>query len=242
MVAASEIVGMDLTLPPLTPGFLVVDDDPAIRGLVANLVRRQYPRCEAAASLSEARAKLAAERFDIVFLDLSLPDGPGSLLLEEGELLAESLVLVITALLELQTAVQVMRRGAYDYISKPFSVQEFDERLNKAVEEWRTRLRYRHYQQHLEKLVNLMTEKVLATSEHIENTYDMTVAALGAALDLRDPETEEHCRRVVGKQSEAGAGHGACSPQPCGICAGARTCTTSARSASRSTSCPRTPA
>jgi len=184
-------------LPPLDPGFLVIDDDAGVRRLVCGLVRRRFPRCDAAASLGEARRLLALQRYDILFLDLTLPDGEGSRLLEDRVLLhPSSLVVVITGLLELDTAIQVIRRGAFDYIAKPFALGEFQERLDKAVEEWRSRQRYLRHQQHLEKLVSVMTDQVAASSEQIEKTYDMAVAALGAALDLRDPETEEHCRRV----------------------------------------------
>jgi len=186
-----------LDLPPLDPGFLVIDDDEGVRRLVCSLIRRCFLRCDAAASLGEARRMLARQHYDILFLDLTLPDGEGSLLLEDHQLLPSgSLVVVITGLMQLDTAIQVIRRGAFDYISKPFSLDEFQERLGKAVEEWRSRQRYLRHQQHLEKLVSVMTDQVAASSEQIEKTYDMTVAALGAALDLRDPETEEHCRRV----------------------------------------------
>jgi putative nucleotidyltransferase with HDIG domain len=184
-------------LPPLDPGFLVIDDDEGVRRLVYSLVRRRFPRCDAAASLGEARRLLAQQPYDILFLDLTLPDGEGSRLLEDRELLPpSSLVVVITGLLQLDTAIQVIRRGAFDYIAKPFGLGEFQERLDKAVEEWRSRQRYLRHQRHLEKLVSVMTDQVAASSEQIEKTYDMAVAALGAALDLRDPETEEHCRRV----------------------------------------------
>jgi response regulator RpfG family c-di-GMP phosphodiesterase len=194
-----EIIGLDLALPPLCPKFLVVDDHEAIRRLLTCLVTRRYPSCDTAADLASARRLLGESRFDILLLDLSLADGKGSSLLEERGLLPpESVVIVITGQAELETAVQVIRQGAFDYISKPFSPVLFEERIAKAVQEWRTRVRCHQYQLHLEKLVEAMTEKVLTTSERIEKTYDMTVAALGAALDLRDPETEEHCRRVAG--------------------------------------------
>jgi putative nucleotidyltransferase with HDIG domain len=195
---STEIVGLDLAIPPLLPRFLVVDDHDAIRRLLTRIVTRRYSVCDAAADLAGARRLLAHSRYDILLLDLSLTDGEGSALLEERGLLpAESIVIVITGQVELDTAVQMIRRGAFDYIAKPFSPALIEERLDKAVQEWHSRVRCQYYQLHLEKLVGAMTEKIMATSEQIEKTYDMAVAALGAALDLRDPETEEHCRRVA---------------------------------------------
>ncbi len=195
---STEIVGLDLAIPPFTPRFLVVDDHEAIRRLLTRLVTRRYPVCDTAADLAGARRLLGQSRYDILLLDLSLADAEGSALLEERGLLpVESIVIVITGQVQLETAVWAMRRGAFDYIAKPFSPALFEERMDRAVQEWHTRVRCHYYQLHLEKLVGAMTEKVMATSEQIEKTYDMAVAALGTALDLRDPETEEHCRRVA---------------------------------------------
>ncbi len=194
----TEIIGMELAMPPLSPRILVVDDDEAILKLVSMILARCGFICDKAKSVESARALAKRNHYDIVYLDLRLPDGSGVSLLEERpNFNSHTIVVIITGEHELNTAVQVIRKGAYDFISKPFTLALFKERLAKVVEEWHSRVRYHYYQTHLEGLVNAMMEKLLKTTEQIERIYDMTVAALGAALDLRDPETEEHCRRVA---------------------------------------------
>jgi putative nucleotidyltransferase with HDIG domain len=204
-----DIVDMELAIPPLMPRFIVVDDDESIRRLLVHIITARYPECAAAGDLASARRLLAESHFDIMMLDLTLTDGSGTELLDErGPLGPEGVVVVITGQQELQTAIEVIRRGAFDYVIKPFSRATIEERLDKAVQEWRSRVRGSYYKLHLERLVNAMTEKLLNTNERIEAVYDMTVAALGSALDLRDPETHEHCRRVTENSLRLGAAMG----------------------------------
>jgi HD-GYP domain-containing protein (c-di-GMP phosphodiesterase class II) len=97
----------------------------------------------------------------------------------------------------LETALRMIRDGAYDFVAKPFTLAAFDRSLTRALGEWRSRMRYRCYLKHLESLVAAMTEKLVRSSREMETIYDATVSALGATMDLRDPETEGHCRRVA---------------------------------------------
>ncbi len=206
---STEIFRLDLDIPPLTPGFLVIEDDETIRQLLVKIVRQRHSDCEAVADLAAARSLLTRKHYDILLLELSLAGSGGSALIGDRVLLApESVVLVISEKMELETALQAMRRGAFDCITRPFASEALQERLDRAVEEWRARVRCRYYQLYLEKLVNAMTDKVLSAREQIEKAYDMAVAALGAALDLRNPETEEHCRRVAENSHRLGAGMG----------------------------------
>jgi response regulator RpfG family c-di-GMP phosphodiesterase len=180
------------------PRILVVDDEPGIRKLISRIIETNGYRCDAAGTLADMRLLLGKNSYDIVLVDLQLPDGSGlSILDEQGVVPQGTIVLIITGQQNLEPAIQAIRRGTYDYIRKPFGVQEFGERLGRAVEEWRSRTRYRYYQDHLEALVNQQTEALRETTREIERVYDAAVHALGAALDLKDPETEEHCRRVA---------------------------------------------
>ncbi len=192
-----EPIGLELAFPPMVPKILIVDDDQNILTLLSAVIRRNGYDCDAVGSLQAARLAMREQTYDIVFLDLMLPDGFGLNLLDTpADSSSHSIVVIITAQQGFHTAVHVIRTGAYDFIPKPFTLAIFSERLSRVVDEWRSRVRYQYYQTHLEHLIRTMTDKLAETSKKIDQTYDMTVSALGAALDLRDPETEEHCRRV----------------------------------------------
>jgi response regulator RpfG family c-di-GMP phosphodiesterase len=189
----------DIVVPRLIPNILVVDDEESILKIIAAIVKRKGFRCDCASSIGAARRLMEQTSYDIIFLDLDLPDGSGMDILEQqDEPNCRSIVVIITGHRELNTAVQVMRGGAHDFICKPFALELCQDRLDKAVERWRSRARYRYYQTHLEELVDTMTDRLHDASEQIERVYDATVRALGATLDLRDPETEAHCHRVAG--------------------------------------------
>jgi putative nucleotidyltransferase with HDIG domain len=203
-----------LGMPAVSPRILVVDDEDALLRMMDVMLRRMRLVCQTAASLTDARALLAESRYDIVLLDLSLPDGKGTILLDQLRAMpVPPVVVIITGQRELATAISVIRGGAFDFIPKPFSVEEFQERIERAVIEWRSREQATSYRDHLERLVRTMTGKLDDASVEIGHTYDMTVAALGAALDLRDPETEEHCRRVAECSVRLGTAVGLDGPQ-----------------------------
>jgi len=197
--------GTQWRIPESPPRILVVDDAPVIQELISAIIEKHGYRCDTAGSLAEIRSLLKKDGYDILFLDVRLPDGSGiSILGDDGLVSPETIVVIITAQQNLESAIQAIRGGTYDYITKPFTLEEFEERLGRAVEEWRYRRCYRYYQNHLESMVNKQTAELRKTTEEIERVYDAAVYALGAALDLKDPETEEHCRRVAGNSVELG--------------------------------------
>jgi response regulator RpfG family c-di-GMP phosphodiesterase len=188
---------IELPVSVRTPRLLAVDDEPTILRMISHLVGRESLPCDTATSLREARAALAGRRYDILFLDLNLPDGSGLELLREPRVRDKRmLVVIVTGEHDLEKALQVIRSGAFDFITKPFTLKLFDERLARVVEEWRSRSSLAFYQTSLEALVQEKADQLRSQNRRMEQIYDMTVSALGAALDLRDPETEEHCRRV----------------------------------------------
>ncbi|MBK7951824.1 MAG: sigma-54-dependent Fis family transcriptional regulator, partial [Deltaproteobacteria bacterium] len=100
---------------------LVVEDDANLRSAMTALVSREREgnRCSEAASLGAAKTKLETERFDAVLVDLSLPDGSGLELIGYPEALEATEYIVVTGDASAETAVQALRRGALDYLTKP---------------------------------------------------------------------------------------------------------------------------
>jgi len=185
-----------IEVPPQStpPRILVLEDQTEIRSLITAMLKIRGFVCDTAASLADARTLVARTSYDMYFLDVNLPDGSGLSLAEESG--GSPLIVVITGCSDIQTAVQAIRDGAIDFITKPFTVGDFLQRLDKAVAEWRHRTNMRYYARALENLVMVKANELSQTSRQLDEVRDSTVAALGAALNLKDHETSDHCRRV----------------------------------------------
>jgi DNA-binding NtrC family response regulator len=105
--------------PIATPRALIVDDDPGFLAGLCELVKREGFAVESASSLEQARAELAANPPDILLVDLHLPDGSGLSLLEGFEPGSAPEVVLITGSASVETAVDALRRGVADYLTKP---------------------------------------------------------------------------------------------------------------------------
>jgi len=106
-------------------------------------------------------------------------------------------VIMVTAMHDLSTALEAIRRGAYDYILKPFEKDQLFLSVRRALEHRQLVLENRNYQRNLEKLVEERTAQLRGALHQLERSYDDTLEALGGALDLKDAETEGHCKRVT---------------------------------------------
>ncbi len=104
---------------PDSPRALIVDDDPGFLLGLAELVRREGFAVASAGSLKQAREEIAANPPDILLVDLRLPDGSGLDLLAGFEPTTAPEVVLITGNASVETAVDALRRGAIDYVTKP---------------------------------------------------------------------------------------------------------------------------
>ena len=105
---------------------LVVDDERSIRNVLKIHFRRQGIYCDVAASMYEALKKIEEEPFHLFILDLKLPDGDGIQVLREvKKRYPHSVALMITAYGTIEKAVEAIKLGAFDFITKPFKMSEF---------------------------------------------------------------------------------------------------------------------
>ena len=114
---------------------LVIDDEPDLCTLYELTLLREGYQVESAGDLAEARAHLRAKRFDAVITDMCLPDGLGLELLKElaTEQRAERCV-VITAHGSAKNAVEALKAGAFDYLTKPVDLKQFRSVVSAAVQ------------------------------------------------------------------------------------------------------------
>jgi DNA-binding NtrC family response regulator len=120
----------------VTPSVLVVEDDAVVLGLLETVLKEAGYRPVCAATGEAALAELEKQLFDAVLLDLNLPGIQGMDVLSVGATLqTDTPFIVMTAFGSVDTAVEAMKRGAFDYISKPFRADELLLTLRRAREE-----------------------------------------------------------------------------------------------------------
>lgn len=106
---------------------LIVEDEPVVRNLQTEIFTRRKFTVSSAETLAQAEALLTRESFDLVMLDIRLPDGDGQQFLERLATLPERpLVVMVTGYGSIESAVSCMRAGAFDYVLKPFTPSQID--------------------------------------------------------------------------------------------------------------------
>jgi putative nucleotidyltransferase with HDIG domain len=178
---------------------LVVDDEEPIREIVASMLGTAGYACKQAASGLEALAVLTSgEEFELMLSDLMMADLDGIGLLERTkEKYPDMPVVMVTAVHDISVALAAIRNGAYDYLLKPFEREQLLNTVSRALENRRLKVENRTYQTNLESLVKARTDQLQAAMANLERSYDITLEALGDALDLKDAETEGHSKRVT---------------------------------------------
>jgi len=118
-----------------TARVLVVDDEPDLRALYELALLREGHQVWAAGTLAEARELLAAQAFDVAIIDMRLPDGLGLELLHELTLAQRGeRCIVITAYGSAENAVDALKSGAFDYLTKPVDLKQFRAVVNSALQ------------------------------------------------------------------------------------------------------------
>ena len=114
---------------------LVVDDERSMREFLEIMLTKEGYNVQTAANGKEALTLTKKELFDLAILDIRMPKMTGiETLCRLKEISPETLVLMITAYASTDTAIQAMKQGAYDYITKPFKIEEIKMTIQKALE------------------------------------------------------------------------------------------------------------
>ena len=177
---------------------LVVDDEEAIREVVSTMLESKGYRCTAVSNGRAAQEQVKKATPDLVLSDMIMPEMDGIKLLDWlREYDPEVPVIMVTAIHDISTALEAIRRGAYDYILKPFEKDQLFLGVGRALQHRRLVAENRSYQLKLEQQVEERTAQLNQSLAQLEQSYDDTLEALGSALDLKDAETEGHCQRVT---------------------------------------------
>lgn len=188
---------------------LIVDDDPQVCDLLQQIFVAAGFQTRRAADGRAGLEAFRAWRPPLILTDLSMPLMDGSALLsvlrDEDP---DAAVIVLTGAADVKTAIDCLKRGAYDFIMKPVDIDELLVAAERALERRQLLIERRDYQHTLERRVEEATRDLEAAYRQLQVTYRATLQALGSALDTRDIGTEAHSRRVHGYALAAAQAYG----------------------------------
>jgi len=176
---------------------LAVDDERASCKLLAIMLGPPAFYCATAGNGAEALLTLQREQFDAVISDLHMPGISGmELLTQVRRCYPHVAFLVTTGVDDVDVGVHAMRCGADDYLVKPHLESAVLASLERALHKRELEQQIENYRQHLEEIVAERTGQLREALQQIEHSYENTLQALGAAIDLRDNGTAGHSQRV----------------------------------------------
>jgi putative nucleotidyltransferase with HDIG domain len=184
---------------PYRPGrILIVNDEVVAREILARKLASLGYSCECCDSGRTALDLLACRMFDLVLADISMPQiGGVGFLTEALQICPDVAVILVTPIVDIEVAVDSLKDGAYDYITKPFSLEKMAISVSRALEKRRLLLENQNYQRTLEEQVASRTRQLKAALGVLEHTYHSTLVALSKALDSRDAGSDGHSLRVT---------------------------------------------
>src|SRR5437660_6503073 len=179
------------------PRLLIVDDEPEVRGVLCDLLSGAY-ECGEAASAEEALAQLRETTYELVISDITMSGMTGLEMIPHVKVASpDTVIVMISGMQTIESAINALRLGAFDYLMKPFDLRQAEAAVARALEYHELIVAKRRYENHLEELVEQRTAELDQALDSLEDAYRTTLQALTAALETRDAETHGHSERVV---------------------------------------------
>jgi len=167
------------------PKILVVDDDPEMLSLLQRRLESEGRTVTAVASGAEAVASLGRDEFDVVLTDLVMDGVDGWGVLREAQRVQpQARVILMTAFASLETAIEAVRQGAYDYLTKPFKLAEAGMAVDRALDDRRLREENRRLRAEVERRFSF--DNLIGRSEAMQAVFEKirAVAATDATILL----------------------------------------------------------
>jgi response regulator RpfG family c-di-GMP phosphodiesterase len=187
---------------------LIVDDEPEITAILSDLFAGMYD-CTTARSAEEALRNLAGNEYELVVSDITMPGMSGLEMIPHVKNDSPNTVVVmISGMQTVESAIDALRLGAFDYVMKPFDLRQVEAVVKRALEHQDLIVAKQRYEDHLEELVEQRTAELDQALNSLEDAYRSTLKALTAALETRDLETHGHSERVVTYSMRLGREYG----------------------------------
>ena len=176
---------------------LVIDDNPLILDVINSLLLEHNFNSYVYSNALEAINDSVKIRFDVVLTDIRMPEVSGLELLERMHSLhPEKPVILMTANAELETALEAINKGAFDFITKPFIPGHFINTLRKAVEHCRFSEREKSYKNELEYTLQQKTQDLSNALIKMDNMNKDVVERFTKMAEYRDTDTGNHISRI----------------------------------------------
>lgn len=176
---------------------LVVDDEPYVLDAISSLLTEFGYRVTSCSSAGEAEDKLRGNGIDMVLTDIMMPEVTGIELLDYIHNLDPDIpVILMTAFPELETTIEALKRGAFDFILKPFHRDQVRYALEKGIRYRRLVEQEMHYKQMLEETVRIRTRELSEALELVKDTSLEIMHRLTIAAEFRDSATGAHIGRI----------------------------------------------
>jgi len=206
--AASRHVSGENQMSNSLPRILIVDDELEITEILADLLSETY-QCSKAGTAEQALIRLQDHEFELVISDITMPGMSGlDMIPHVKEISPNTVVVMISGMQTVESAIGALRLGAFDYLMKPFDLRQVEAVVKRALEHHELIVAKQRYENHLEELVEQRTAELDRALDSLEDAYRSTLRALTAALETRDSETHGHSERVVSYSLRLGREYG----------------------------------
>src|SRR3989442_14668954 len=151
---------------------LIIDDEEPIRRLLAMYLSEEYT-CVTAATADEATTILSGATFNLVITDITMPGASGIELSQYiHQAYPDTVVIMVSGMTDINYAIEAMRHGAFDYVTKPFDLSQVLMAVDRAIRYQILVAAKRHYELALEETVRLRTAELRSLNEDLNQMLE----------------------------------------------------------------------